>query len=128
MKVKVVKLYISNPNQTIVNSDMRESLTINTEHLVYGLTISKSMNYVQIYHDNSLVSMPLPLFEIIDERASKYWKVRKLSTNHLHLWPEEFYTNYFHEDLFEGVVEVVEVFKKVKKRMIGEFPPATASL
>ncbi|MFC4815679.1 hypothetical protein [Flavobacterium sp. GCM10023249] len=78
------------------------------------------MTYVQIYLDNKLISIPVELFEIIDSRVSKYWLVSYANST-TRLWPNEFYKEYFHDDLFEEVPEVLSQFSEVKNKLESEF-------
>lgn len=64
---------------------------------------------------------PLCLFNIVDDRPSNYWKIKKISEYELTLWPEEFYQEYFHDDLSDGVPEVVILYKQVVERLEKEF-------
>ncbi len=120
MKVKVKKLVIPNPTKEIVNSDMTDYLKLEDEYLVYGLTLGAKADYVQIFKDNYLTSIPLELFSITDNTVSKYWKVERHENGFIRLWPEEFFQEFFHDDLSEGVEEIKEIFKQVKEKMISE--------
>lgn len=64
---------------------------------------------------------PLCLFEIVDDRPSSYWKIKKLSEYEISLWPEEFYQEYFHDDLSDGVPGVVAIYKQIVERIEKEF-------
>lgn len=68
-----------------------------------------------------IISVPLCIFEIVDNRPSQYWKIQKRSEYEISLWPEEFYQEYFHDDLSDGVPEVVEIYKRVVERLEKEF-------
>lgn len=68
-----------------------------------------------------LASVPLFLFEIIDSSVSKYWKIKVFDEFTIALWPELFYTEYFHDDLSENIKERVDEFKKVKLLLENEF-------
>ncbi|WP_134707125.1 hypothetical protein [Rahnella sp. CJA17(1/100)] len=67
------------------------------------------------------VPAPVCLFKIVDERPSLYWKIKQLSEYEISLWPEEFYQEYFQDDLTDGVPEVVEIYKSVVERLEKEF-------
>ncbi|QKJ01550.1 hypothetical protein [Yersinia mollaretii] len=68
-----------------------------------------------------IISVPLCIFDIVDGRPSSYWKIEKLSEYEISLWPEEFYREYFHDDLSDGDPEVVEIFKRVVDKLEKEF-------
>lgn len=120
MKVKVIKLEIDYVENSIINSKMQDFLNIGDEYTVYAITIQKTMTYVQIYIYNKLISVPIELFEIIDSRVSKYWSISYTNST-TRFWPNEFYQDYFHDDLFEDVPEIVSKFKEVKNKLETEF-------
>jgi len=120
MKVKVIKLEIKNVDISVINSKMENFLNIGDEYTVYAVTIQKTMTYVQIYIDNKLISIPIELFEIIDSKVSKYWLVSYTDST-TRFWPNEFYQEFFHDDLFEGVTEIVTQFNDVKNKIEREF-------
>ncbi|EPS8495175.1 hypothetical protein ACVH8U_004141 [Yersinia enterocolitica] len=68
-----------------------------------------------------IIPTPLCLFEVIDDRPSRYWRIQKYDDYHITLWPEEFYQEYFHDDLSDGVPEVIEIYNSVVKRLEKEF-------
>ena len=67
------------------------------------------------------VSTPAALFEIVDPRPSRFWQAERAGIADLYLWPKEFYTRFFHDDLSEGVPEVVALFEDVIARLSSEF-------
>ncbi|WP_306353312.1 hypothetical protein [Flavobacterium sp. '19STA2R22 D10 B1'] len=120
MKVKVIKLEIKNVEKSVINSKMEGFLNIGDEYIVYGLTMQKNIMYVQIYIDNKLISIPIELFEVIDSRVSRYWLVTYTNIT-TRFWPNEFYQEYFHDDLFEEVPETVSKFNDVRNKIENEF-------
>lgn len=68
-----------------------------------------------------IFSVPLCLFDIIDDRPSKYWKIKKSSDHELTMIPEEFYQEYFYDDLSNGFPEIVEIYKQVVEKLEKEF-------
>jgi hypothetical protein len=64
-------------------------------------------------------SVPLCLFNIIENRISRYWKFQVWDNGDILFWPNSFYKPYYHDDLTEGNPEVVADFLKVK-RLIDE--------
>jgi hypothetical protein len=120
MKVKVIKLEIKNIDKSVINSKMEDFLNIGDEYTVYAVTVQNTMTYVQIYIDNKLISIPLELFEIIDARVSKYWLVSYTDST-TRFWPNEFYQEFFHDDLFEEMPEILSKFIDVKNKIEREF-------
>lgn len=58
-------------------------------------------------------SIPALLFELVDRRVSKHWVARQDDDGALLLWPEAFYSDFFHDDLSEGLAQAVQVFTSV---------------
>ena len=89
-------------------------LEIGKEYVVYGLRILQGSIWVELVSDtNYLYSVPLCLFEVVDKKVSKYWEIG-LRKNNIYFWPNSFYKEYYHDDLFEGVPEVLENFLRIK--------------
>ena len=61
--------------------------------------------------------VPICMLEISNATSSKYWAVRAINEFDCCLWPEEFFPEYFHDDLSDGVPEVVAVFDGVCRRL-----------
>lgn len=120
MKVKVVKLRSNGVQEGMINLNMQDFLNLGEEYIVFAITIQKHTTYIQIYIDKKLISVPLELFEIIDSRVSKYWLVSYINST-TRFWPNEFYQEFFHDDLFEEVPEIVLKFNNVKNKIEKEF-------
>jgi hypothetical protein len=67
--------------------------------------------------------MPIPsvLFEDVDQRCSAYWRAKLGDDGNVTLWPEEFYSPYFHDKLSDGDNETRQVFQSVLSKMKAEF-------
>lgn len=98
-------------------------------YLVLGITFMLPVEFhgggvhYQILNDfGNCRSIPACLFEVEDARCSRHWTAKQDLDGSLLLWPEEFFTQFFHDDLSEGEFEAVETFKKVVARMQFEFP------
>jgi hypothetical protein len=106
-------------------------VTVGEEYLVLGVTLFTGGENTplgaayEIEADGGTVySIPAPLFEIVDDRPSRYWRVGRtepLGPFGLVLWPEEFFERYFFDDLSEGFPEVVRTYHKVRERLEREF-------
>ncbi|GGY12420.1 hypothetical protein [Paludibacterium paludis] len=68
-----------------------------------------------------VIDAPLCLFDIVDERPSRYWRTRKFGDQGLHLWPEEFYIEYFHDRLSDFDPELTAIYRELRTRMEREF-------
>lgn len=133
MKVKCKTNYIDDNLAKIVGlaegqPKLYRSISPDKIYTVLGVTYSINAtcyaNYpiVEVKNDSGGLSLiPLFLFDVIDSTASKYWKVRHDSEKGLlTMLPESFYRQYYHDDLSEGVKEVVEDFKEVCEKFDSE--------
>jgi hypothetical protein len=66
------------------------------------------------------VSVPNVLFEITDGRVSKHWIARTNEQINLTLWPEEFYSDFFHDRVTDGDRSALEDLKAVVDRFEAE--------
>lgn len=106
------------------DNDFKYPFEVGQTYTVLGISGGTSSNI-----SNTLLEMPyfyifptpLCLFQIIDDRPSQYWKIQKHGDSRLTLWPEEFYQEYFHDDLSNGFPEVVEIYKRVVEKLEKEF-------
>ena len=94
------------------------SLTVLVRSSIYGSGI-----VVDIVEDGHkfCVSIPLCLFEITDPRPSSFWIAKTDLDFSLTLWPLEFYSKFFHDDLTDGIEDVQKVFDSVVKKIEQEF-------
>lgn len=102
-------------------------LSVGTLYTVLGITLAVhsrifgSATLFEIRDDaGRCYSIPACLFDIVDARPSKFWRVRKRGELDVALWPEEFYREFFHDDLSEGVPDVVSAFANVVRRLQSE--------
>jgi hypothetical protein len=76
---------------------------------------------IQFLDDDGHIGFaPLFLFDIVDDRSSKYWQARFREDGSLILQPPSFYREYYHDDLSEDLPEVVEDFKRVRALLESE--------
>lgn len=64
---------------------------------------------------------PMFLFELVDNRPSKYWVAKKFPDSTLALWPESFYRECYHDRLTDGEPEYVDDFQRVRTLLESEF-------
>lgn len=101
-------------------------ISLDKEYVVLGISFMLDdsvgrCSFVEVTNDyGHLSSVPLLLFEIIDPRVSKYWVIRQLGSFTFTLWPNDFYTEYFHDDLSNNVPEIVESFNKIRIKLEEE--------
>jgi hypothetical protein len=111
-------------------------LSIGEEFIVYGIFFSMNYPWLLILEkDSELPSyLPIDLFEILDERLSKYWRIGSTNMNELGYinhepntrlalkeWAEDYA---FYENLFESELTAVTLFNKYKKLMDFEYTPS----
>jgi hypothetical protein len=106
-----------------VERNPKYNMTKGKEYLVLGLRfITKSDVYgastlFEVEDDSGLcVSTPSVLFEITDPRPSMSWIARQTKIG-FKLWPEEFYAEYFHEDVSDRRPEALRALDAVKRRL-----------
>lgn len=98
-------------------------LTIGTEYTVLGLsfhaTTHLNQGVVFLLRDDigRCAFVPICLLDISNAVPSRYWRAQKKGGFDLCLWPEEFFTDYFHDDLSNSVTKVVEVFNRVCQQL-----------
>lgn len=102
-------------------------------YLILGLTFVPPSSphaggtMFEIVNDSGLcLGVPAALFEINDPRCSRHWAARQLSGGALALWPPQFFTPYFHDDLSEGVRSAIEGLRTVVATLEGEFADAVS--
>jgi len=103
-------------------------VTIGKEYLVLGVTLfaggentPRGAAYKIEADGGTVYSVPVPLFEIVDNRPSRYWRVGRRGPFGLVLWPQEFFERYFFDDLSEGVPAALRTYDKVRDRLEQEF-------
>lgn len=90
------------------------------EYTVFGLYSEGGTPWINLELSWYLCSVPLCLFEIVDARVSRTWEVRLADDGSLAMWPPSFFQEYYFDDLFEGVPEVVSDFETVKRAIYSE--------
>ena len=128
MKIKCLSNQLNNEQVLKLGKTPKwfSTITPNNEYTVLGVYFSNESVFMkgitfEICSDVQMIeTVPACLFEIIDSRVSQFWHAKQ-SDNSFLLWPKEFYQEFFHDDLTDGVPEVVETFKKVVYLMEREF-------
>ncbi len=97
-------------------------ITVGKEYIVLALTFDEHTCFVQIVSDyEHLIHVPIILFDVTDERISSYWIYRKLDDNCFALWPSSFFKEFYNDDLFEEVDEIVKDFSIVRAQIESEY-------
>ena len=139
MKVRCISTRLTDQQKELMqirdNRDphYRSTFILNKDYVVLGITylIGESWNtpLYQLRNEifNYCISVPACLFEIIDSRSSIFWQARQEFPS-FKLWPTEFYQDFFHDDLSEGIPHVKRIFDSVVDRLTYEFEDATQGL
>jgi hypothetical protein len=102
-------------------------ITVGREYLVLGLSVHRNSPVygqavcAEIVEDaGHRVAVPLLLFEVVDARASRHWRLRTWQDGMVTLWPEPFYKEYFFDDLAESDPETNETFRAIRHVLESE--------
>jgi hypothetical protein len=100
------------------------NLTIGKEYIVYALRAYQENAWYYICDDNYTyypMQNPAPLFEVVDDRVSKYWRLKLEPNGVLRIAFEEWFADpYFYDKLTDQEEAEVSIFEKVKERMDAE--------
>jgi hypothetical protein len=116
----------TDPRAGIVR-DTEFRLTIGKEYVVYALALREAQVWYYVCDDAGLwypVHHPAPLFDVVDDRLSEYWRYTFSPghADHLGLFAFEEWgaTDYFYDRLTDRVGREAEVFQRVKEAMDAE--------
>jgi hypothetical protein len=93
-------------------------------HTVLGMTCSSeapSGVILDIPGERYIIPAPLCLFDIVDERPSRFWRARACNEQMLRIWPEELYIKFFHARLSDFDPEITAIYRELCARMESEF-------
>lgn len=131
MKVRCLNNFLREDQRAAIGLPQGESIkhaiTPGSEYVVLGLSVKPqgSRNgsglFVEIANDwGQCRGISINLFEVVDAQCSKYWHVRNHEDGTVLLWPEEFYKEYFLDDLIEGESDACAIFEDLVSRMDAE--------
>ncbi len=130
MKVICRKKYLSEEQNTILGytKDNRTSfeLTVGEEYTVLGISFQTmsplNKGTILLLRDDigRCAFIPVCLVDVSNAIPSIYWRAKKKDDFSLSFWPEEFFAEYFHDDLSDGIPEIKEVFDRVCQTMERE--------
>ncbi|MCX6989868.1 MAG: hypothetical protein NTX49_02205 [Chlamydiae bacterium] len=124
---------LSSENESYIQDSGYEFLDIGKEYNIYGMIIihGKVCYYVcDRAHSLFPIARPADLFEIIDNRLSRYWVfgiIEGFEKYPLWIFPEWINEDYFQDNLTDGEAREVAVFKSYKELMDLEFPDSSIS-
>ncbi len=100
------------------------ALTIGKEYVVYAMREWQGKFWYYICDDNYTyypMQNPAPLFEIVDNRVSKYWRLMVYPNGVLRIAFEEWFDDpKFYDKLTDQEESEVLIFEKVKELMDAE--------
>lgn len=97
-------------------------VNLGKEYIVIAISFLSGAPWIFILNESETYIHPVPLclFEIVDGVVSRFWVAKTNADGYFNLWPPSFYQPYYHDDLTEGVAEVVEDFNRVKQLILDE--------
>jgi len=110
----------------VVKNGLEYELVVGKEYLVTGISfIPSNSQDTQVLYEivndaGNLRPVPSTLFKVIDDRCSKYWIAKAKDSGTFSIRPKEFFRKYFHDDLSNGVGEIVAIYDDVVKKMMAE--------
>lgn len=119
------------------SEDTTFPLNISNDYVVYGMT--KFLGYMWYYILDEASTYyprwnPSPLFEVVDNRISKYWKYKhdynRDTQQDIVIFAFEEWVNddYFYDSLTDGDENTVSIFNKYKDLMMLEFSDSTKDI
>ena len=131
MKVRCIKNQLTEKECKAINTEMttgpgRTDITLGKTYVVLSLSFYSSGSYFHgtiidiIDDDDQYTRLPLCYFDVVDPRVSIFWRARAVEHG-MRLWPAEFHREFFHDDLSDGVPEVVAMFNRAVERLTYEF-------
>ena len=109
--------------------DLEFGLTIGKEYVVYAFYERQGQIWYYIADDHYMyypMQNPAPLFEVVDDRLSKYWRFKLWENGLLEVAFSQWFTDlYFYDKLTDQEPEEVEIFNRIKALMDleAETPP-----
>lgn len=104
--------------------DIQLPLTIGKEYVVYAFSERQEKIWYYICDDNEMyypIRTPAPLFEIVDDRVSQYWRVKFYPNGLLRFAFKEWVNDdNFYDRLTDMEEEEVLIFERVKELMDAE--------
>ncbi len=114
--------------------EMEFPLTVGKEYPVYAFSVKESQVWYYICEDNYMyypMRSPAPLFEVVDNRMSVYWRL-KINPNGLLevAFDQWFLDPYFYDKLTDQKEEEVLIFEQFKELIDTEtlFPDHKSTL
>jgi len=114
---------------------LKFGLTIGKEYVVYAFYEWEGQVWYYIADDDYMyypMQNPAPLFEVVDDQLSKYWRFKLWENGLLEVaFPQWFSDLYFYDKLTDQEPAEVDLFKKIRAVMDREaekLPEATEAV
>jgi hypothetical protein len=99
-------------------------LTVGKDYTVYAIKEWQGSVWYYICDDNYMyypMQNPAPLFEVVDNRMSKYWRFKLYPNGLLKIAFEQWFSDiFFYDKLTNQEEEEVLIFEKIKELMDAE--------
>lgn len=130
MRVKCISTYPTSINIEKLGdffTNQKFGVTINNEYIVIGISFHINLPgfgtgvQIQFFNDDdNLAFAPLSMFDIIDARPSRYWNARFYDDGSLEFQPPSLYRKYYHDDLSDGIPNIVDDMMHIRKLLEEE--------
>jgi hypothetical protein len=101
-----------------LTKDLKYGLTIGKEYVVYAFYEWEGQIWYYIADDHNMyypMQNPAPLFEVVDDRLSKYWRFNLRQNGLLRVAFSQWFTvPYFYDKLTDQEPAEVDLFKRIK--------------
>ncbi|MEC4985068.1 MAG: hypothetical protein SAJ37_11710 [Oscillatoria sp. PMC 1068.18] len=104
--------------------ELEFNLTLDREYIVYAIKSARGQTWYYLCDDRYTyypIPNPAPLFEIVDNRLSQYWRLKLAENGLLEIAFAEWLTdNYFYDKLTDQEEKEVLIFERVKELIDAE--------
>lgn len=101
-------------------------LELGREYLVYGIRILGGLPWLDVRSDFGYIyAAPFDVFDVVDGRLPSDWVVGRVGDDGFAVWPEPFWSPYFHDDLIEGNPTRVQTADHVQRVLARLHWPGT---
>uniref|UniRef100_UPI001CC8F2F0 hypothetical protein n=1 Tax=Oscillatoria salina TaxID=331517 RepID=UPI001CC8F2F0 len=110
--------------------ELEFDLTLEREYVVYAINSTRGQTWYYLCDDRYTyypIPNPAPLFEIVDNRLSQYWRVKLEENGLLEIAFAEWLTDsYFYDKLTDQEEKEVLIFERVKELIDAEATSVTS--
>ncbi|BEV73100.1 hypothetical protein THUN1379_25820 [Paludibacterium sp. THUN1379] len=77
--------------------------------------------FIDVPGSEYILNAPICLFEVIDDRPSRYWIARKYGEHNIYIWPKELFIEFFHDYLTDLEPEYMAIYQALRVKLEHEF-------